>query len=68
MNPPVANCPQCRHYYVTWDPKAPRGCRLHGFKSQAMPSQVVRHHSGHECLAFEPKPAPASPLTLTKPF
>lgn len=49
------NCMKCRHYYVTWDPGAPRGCRAFGFKSQAMPSQVVLASSGKPCLNFEAK-------------
>jgi hypothetical protein len=49
------NCMKCRHYYVSWDPNAPRGCRAFGFKSQAMPSQVVLASSGKPCMNFEAK-------------
>lgn len=49
------NCLKCRHYYVTWDPRYPRGCRAFGFKSQTMPSLQVLSSSGRPCLNFEPK-------------
>lgn len=52
------DCLKCRHYYVTWDPSFPRGCKAFGFKSQAMPSVAVRNSSGSPCLNFEPKPKP----------
>ena len=51
-----ANCHQCRHYFVTWDRKAPHGCRKLGFKSQSLPNTMVFKHSGLECLQFAPKP------------
>jgi len=50
------DCFACRHFYVTWDPDFPRGCRVMGFKSREIPSQVVRRASGMECLRFEPAP------------
>ncbi|MFQ5329020.1 MAG: uracil-DNA glycosylase [Thermodesulfobacteriota bacterium] len=49
------DCRKCRHFYITWDEKAPRGCRAMGFKTREMPSSVVRQASGRECLAFERK-------------
>ncbi len=51
------DCTKCRHYYITWDPKYPRGCRSFGFKSTAMPSHAVQSSSGKSCMSFEPKPA-----------
>jgi hypothetical protein len=48
-------CNKCVHYYVTWDNKAPRGCRAMGFKSKSMPSLVVFKSSGVQCLKFKPK-------------
>lgn len=49
------NCMKCTYYYVTWDPAKPRGCKFFGFKSQAMPSQVVLKSSGKDCEAFTAK-------------
>ncbi len=50
-------CQRCRHYRITWDPRAPYGCEVHGFKSRRLPSLVVYESSGLECQAFLPKPA-----------
>jgi len=49
------DCMKCRHYYVTWDPNYPKGCRAFGFKSHAMPSIAVRSSSGKPCMSFESK-------------
>lgn len=49
------DCLKCKHYFVTWDPARPRGCRYFGFKGPRMPSEVVRASSGEECRMFEPK-------------
>lgn len=49
------NCIKCKHYYVTWQPKAPNGCRAYGFKSKQMPSIVVKANSGMDCNMYEEK-------------
>ncbi|TFE04203.1 uracil-DNA glycosylase [Jeotgalibacillus salarius] len=49
------NCHACKYYYVTWDPKFPKGCKAHGFKTKHLPSLEVFRASGHPCYAFEPK-------------
>lgn len=49
------NCLKCRHYYITWDEKFPRGCRALNFKSRYFPSDVVRRSSGTHCLSFQEK-------------
>ncbi|OMF13549.1 uracil-DNA glycosylase [Paenibacillus sp. FSL H7-0331] len=49
------NCIKCVHYYVTWDPAFPKGCRAFGFKTSEMPSTLVKRSSGHPCLKFESK-------------
>jgi len=49
------DCFRCRHFHVTWDPAAPRGCRAFGFKTQQLPAIVVRQSSGAPCQLFEPK-------------
>ena len=46
------NCLICRHYYVTHDPRQPRGCKAYGFKSRDLPALVVRSVSGKPCLLF----------------
>ncbi len=53
------SCFRCRHFYVTWDPRLPRGCRALGFKTRQMPAEAVRQASGTVCLYFEPKGAGA---------
>jgi hypothetical protein len=45
-------CRQCIHYYVTWKPGLPHGCRALHFKSQYLPSIVVRSTSGEACHYF----------------
>lgn len=49
------NCVQCKHYSVTWDQNAPRGCKAFGFKSHALPSIIVWKSSGEICLKYEKK-------------
>ncbi len=51
------NCRQCRHYFLTWEPRTPHGCRLMGFKSRFLPATLVFQSSGEECRAFSPKPS-----------
>ena len=46
------NCLHCKHYYNTWDPKFPRGCRLFSFKGPHYPSQAVMRETGRECEGF----------------
>ena len=46
-------CLKCKHYKVTHDPKAPRGCNFYGFNSPNIPSIVVLKETGSPCLAFE---------------
>jgi hypothetical protein len=49
------NCTSCDHFYVTWDPQFPRGCRAYEFKTKHMPSAVVLSTSGVACMKFTPK-------------
>jgi len=49
------DCKHCKHYYITWDPNNPMGCRKFGFKSRIMPSEVVYQSSGDFCKGFEEK-------------
>ncbi|MFB9275023.1 uracil-DNA glycosylase [Cohnella cellulosilytica] len=55
------DCTKCRHYYITWDPNFPRGCRSFGFKTSAMPSLAVQSSSGKPCMSFEAKPGKTRP-------
>jgi len=49
------NCLACRHFYITYEPSHPYGCRVLAFKSKEMPSRVVYASSGIECQAYTPK-------------
>ena len=49
------DCARCRHFYVTWDARRPRGCRAYGFKSKQWPTQIVERMSGNPCELFELK-------------
>jgi hypothetical protein len=51
----MINCRHCRHYFITWDKKAPHGCHAMKFKSRRMPAMVVYESSGKACMAFKPK-------------
>ncbi len=51
----LKKCGQCRHYYVTWDPAFPHGCRAMGFKSRTSPALEVRAASGMDCQMFARK-------------
>jgi hypothetical protein len=55
-------CHKCLHYYVTWDPPFPHGCRIMGFKSRQMPMiEVRRAMRGKDCLFFEVNKTKNSP-------
>jgi hypothetical protein len=55
MNTERIPCMRCKHYQVTFDPSAPRGCKLYNFKSPLMPSLLVKQSTGHDCTSFEEK-------------
>jgi hypothetical protein len=48
-------CMRCKHYQVTFDVNAPRGCKLFNFKSTTMPYILVKQSTGHDCNSFEEK-------------
>ena len=48
-------CERCLHYFVTYDPKRPRGCRRFGFKSLQSPSLEVFAATGTNCAHYEEK-------------
>ena len=49
------NCLRCAHFYITWQPKYPKACKVFGFKSANMPSVTVYESTGAQCLAFKEK-------------
>lgn len=61
-------CHDCENFFVTWDNKAPMGCRSFGFKGKQLPSLVVLQTTGQQCCYFRDKrgetasePAPLLP-------
>ena len=54
------NCHRCVYYFVTWEAAQPHGCKAYGFKSRAIPSQVVLSSSGNPCSYFTPKKSVSS--------
>ncbi|XUX07444.1 uracil-DNA glycosylase [Sporosarcina sp. UB5] len=51
----AVNCFRCQYFFVTWDPKSPRGCKAYSFKTRELPSVVVHRSSGMECMKYVPK-------------
>ena len=51
----VENCAQCKNFFVTYDPKAPRGCKAYGFKTDDIPCQVVYRSTGVHCKFYSLK-------------
>lgn len=52
------NCPKCHdceNFFVTWDNKAPMGCKSFGFKGKQLPSLVVLQSTGQQCCYFRDK-------------
>lgn len=44
-------CSDCIHFFVTYEPNRPWGCRYFGFKAKKIPYQVVRETSGTNCAS-----------------
>ena len=49
------NCFSCQHFYVTYDPLFPYGCRAVGFKSRLMPAKEMYASSRMDCQFFAGK-------------
>ena len=49
------NCFNCSHFFITYDPHEPYGCRAMGFKSRQFPSDVAESCSGLKCQMYTPK-------------
>ena len=58
--PERAECLRCRHYYVTYEPARPHGCRHFGFVSRRLPELEVAAASGQPCGACEPRALPGA--------
>ncbi len=48
-------CQKCKFYFVTWEQSKPHGCNAYGFKSEIIPSLVVKKSSGENCFFYEIK-------------
>lgn len=53
MENEIRSCIGCKYYYVTWDTKAPKGCKYFNFKSMKMPCIVVKESSGDYCVMYQ---------------
>lgn len=49
----MVSCLKCKHYFNTYDPALPRGCKLFKLKSKIFPSDLVKKETGSECQGFE---------------
>lgn len=50
------NCNKCKHYFITFDKHASKGCKIFGIKSNMLPSLVVKQaNNGTPCKGFELK-------------
>lgn len=52
---PVQTCQGCIHFYITYDPAFPYGCRVMGFKGRRHPWLEVLEASGAPCQARQVK-------------
>ena len=48
-------CGKCEFFFVTYNKFKPWGCSKFGFKSQALPSQIVFSTTGINCAYFKKK-------------
>jgi len=55
MSKKKTDCIQCKHFYITWDPPFPYGCRAFAIKARRYPSCEVFIASGKDCQLFEMK-------------
>jgi hypothetical protein len=53
------HCAKCAHYFITYDPRFPYGCRAMNFKSRVLPQTEVEAVSGMDCQLFQPRPTAA---------
>jgi hypothetical protein len=48
-------CQKCIYYFITWEKNKPHGCKAYNFKSQQLPSVVVKQSSGTNCNFYKQK-------------
>ena len=48
-------CIRCHHYFITYNPSFPYGCRAMGFSSKRAPCLDVQEALGQACMRFQPK-------------
>ena len=49
-------CRSCKHFFISYDPSAPNGCRLYKIKTTRLPSLIVKEaNHGQECYGYSPK-------------
>jgi hypothetical protein len=53
-------CMRCVHFFITYDPFFPNGCRAMNFKSRGLPQDEVRSASGSGCLSFLERQLPSA--------
>jgi hypothetical protein len=54
-------CRDCKHFFITFQPGTPYGCRRFSLKSRDLPSQIVAMAGMGECQGFEPKASAKRP-------
>ncbi len=47
------SCMKCKHYFTTFDPALPRGCKLYGMRTVQFPNLLVKRETGSDCMGFE---------------
>jgi hypothetical protein len=50
-----AKCLKCIHYFSTYNPQTPRGCRLYNIQTKGMPSTVIQQETGGYCHGYKSK-------------
>ncbi len=51
------SCRGCVHFFITYDPHRPWGCRNFGFKGKNLPAATVYESTGMQCAYFEQNPS-----------
>ena len=52
----IPQCRGCTHFYITYNPSRPYGCRAMRFTSRRNPALVVYESSGLICQLYTPRP------------
>lgn len=61
--PKNVSCIGCAHHFITWQPETPHGCKVYGFRSKILPSQVVLSQSGEPCKVHQKRPTQSKSMT-----